>query len=87
MLPGEVRIILPIISQMNDGDGRQEEVQIQQGTLSLKQTYFTPKSLLLYDMAVRTGYKGDLSSYVNDSISQLYETRNVTVGLITKTEV
>ncbi len=84
-LQGEINalkeLLLPLVSKNQDDDGV-ERVDIQEGTLVEKKILLTPKTLMLYDMTVRTGYQGELSSYINDSISKLYDMQGFTVGMI-----
>ena len=84
-LRGEIEalkeLLLPLVSQSQDDDGV-ERVDIQEGSLIEKKILLTPKTLMLFDMTKRDGYQGELSSYINDSISKLYDLQGFTVGMI-----
>lgn len=88
-LQGEINalkeLLLPLVTQnQNRGNDGVDSLDIQEGSLVEKKILLTPKTLMLYDMTRRDGYKGELSSYINDSISKLYDLQGFTVGMIQK---
>lgn len=74
----------------NDGEGtggQLERIQIDAGTLVARQLYLTPKTMMLFDIAVEDGYPGELSTYINDVVSKFYAKRGLALGLIEKREL
>lgn len=81
-----------IIADRLEGDGetaeeQQENIKIDSGSLVARQLYLTPKTLMLFDIAVADGYPGDLSTYMNDVVTKFYAKRGLALGLIEHREL
>lgn len=64
----------------------QEDVQIDTGSSVPRTVYFTPKSLMWFDISRKDGYPYDLSSFMNDCIAKYFEKKNMQIGFVSQVE-
>lgn len=60
--------------------------RVDEGSLVQRVVYLTPKTLIFFDLARDDGYQGDISSFLNESVTKFFSRSGKTVGIITKSE-
>ena len=60
---------------------------VEAGSVIKRTVYFTPKTLLFFDMAKEMGYEGDLSAFMNECVANYHAQKGITLGYIMQSAV
>ncbi len=70
-----------------DDKAPESTIVVNEGSLVKRSLLLTPKTLVLFDMAVAAGYPGNLSSFLNQMVTEVYTKRNARLSLTEITPV
>lgn len=64
--------------------GEDEVMEVEGNVISKKMIGFTAKSLMLFDIARKQGFPGNIADFVNACVSDAYKGRNIELAIVDK---